>query len=76
MTILDEPSSDTKWNSTRGGVNGGIRIEMAFDAEIKILPMKIFKKEVEEKDCKPQVGNDLYWFAPYPKAYSSTLAPG
>jgi len=50
MTILDGPCSDTKWNSTRGGVNGGIRIETAFDAEIKILPMKIFKKEVEEKE--------------------------
>ena len=55
-------------------MNGGIRIEMAFDAKIKNLPVKISKKGVEEKDCKPQVDNDLYWFAPYPKAYSSTLA--
>ena len=43
-----------------GGVNGGIRIQMAFDAEIKKLPVKISKKGVEEKDSKPQVDNDLY----------------
>ena len=41
-------------------MNGGMRIEMALDAEIKNLPMKISKKGVEEKDSKPQVDNDLY----------------
>ena len=51
-----------------------MRIETTFDAEIKNLLMKISMKGVEEKDCKPQVHNDLYWFTPYPKAYSNTLA--
>ena len=43
-----------------GGVNGGIRIETAFDAEIKILPMKIFKKEVEEKEPITYKHMDFY----------------
>ena len=60
MTILDEPRSDTMLKSTRGGVNGGSGSKRHSNAELKILPMKYFKKEVEEMESITHEHKDFY----------------
>ena len=60
MTILDEPCSDTMLNSTRGGVNGGSGSKQHSNTELKMLSMKYFKKEVEEKEPITNEHMDFY----------------
>ena len=57
--VMEAPPSIVL-KSTRGGVNGGSGSKRHSNAELKILPMKYYKKEVEVKEPITHEHMDFY----------------